>query len=308
MAGESVGGGGSQRVGGVHIDMTLRGAEQVKAATVEAANVAKVAGTEAGKAVESAARTADSATEKLTNSLTNRLASITGLVAAARQAYELGKLIEAQVLTSGTTKAEDFLNTVLGEGAQQRLDETTKKIQELEGELARLLAGGVIPVEGTGGFIVRAGEKAAKDVEEQIERLRESSKSLRESLSAQKEKEATEEDRQRYRRYQEEESAARARQIAEQQAYDEEERRKEIADARRAADEKNAEAEALERFRERGREMAKAFADELDARLNDIFDKINSSALGISNVSGSLSQLNDTMGLVARNTSRIQRP
>lgn len=306
MAGESVGGGGSQRVGGVHIDMTLRGAEAAKQGIKEVSDTSKNAASSLGSAAEETenlSKKMDTAGGSADSFSSNGLAGMLLKLAAVRKAMiEISDVLEQFRLSmvSGGDAASRLFAAEGAAGAETRMKAIADQSERMASSLANAsdLLKNIATLDV--GNIVKMFTDPAKLLEEQNRLAVLVGKQNREEHRKQQEDD--------YRKYQEEESAARARQIAEQQAYDEEERRKEIADARRAAEERNAEAEALERFRERGREMAKAFADELESRLDDISDKINGGVLGISNVSGSLSQLNDTMGLVARNTSRIQRP
>lgn len=309
----NIGGSGSRQVGAVHIDMTLKGAEQVKAGMQEAAGVAQRSGQEASAAVTAAANTADSATAKLADNLTKRLATISGLMIAAREAFALGKEI-GQTLVSGEEEASRFAEALKFEGVKENLAKVREEMEKTAAEVARLSA----PLEASDsifgdiwGKVTGGAEKAT----EKLAALRAQAKALQDALNAQNIKARDTEDEKRKKTLQDEIELARIANAEGIAAIDaEHEYRLRKLNERKAA-ERAANKELVdELIREEDRRWraaeaklaeitaknAKQFQEAYTKAVKSVVDSINSGIFGAGSVGGDVSQVVDALGRIER--------
>lgn len=309
----NIGGSGSRQVGAVHIDMTLKGAEQVKAGMQEAAGVAQRSGQEASAAVTAAANTADSATAKLADNLTKRLATISGLMIAAREAFALGQEI-GQQLVSGKEEAQQFADALKFEGVKENLAKVREEISKVEANLNELKA----PIDGYLGSVRILFEKAlggADKADEKLKALREQAAGLQNALSAQTAKARDTEDEKRKKTLQDEIELARIANAEGIAAIDaEHEYRLRKLNERKAA-ERAANKELVdELIREEDRRWraaeaklaeitaknAKQFQEAYTKAVKSVVDSINSGIFGAGSVGGDVSQVVDALGRIER--------
>lgn len=298
----NIGGAGSQRVGGVHIDMTLQGAENVKAKAQD------VAQTVQGSLVP-ALNSADTATKKVAESSEKAAsgfgASERGLVGmalkigVARKAMtELADALEVVRLASisgGDAASKIFSEQGLA-GAESRMKAIADQSARMSSRLAQ--ASDALRAIATLDLskFVELFNGPAKMMEEQNRLSILAGKQLRADREKEREKDKEAADEKR--------AAENYARLMEEVAEDERIRKEEEAYNRQLQREREAEADALERHRERGREMAKAFADELDKQLESITSKIQGGTFGVSAASGDMSGVVSALERIERKVPR----
>lgn len=314
----NVGGAGSTRVGGAHIDLTLKGAEQVKAGMVDAAKVAKESGAVAGKAIEESAKTADSATQRLTDNLTKRLATITGLMYAARKAISLGEEIGTAIFVDGAEEAQNFAEALKFDGVKENLARVREEIEKTSATLAAVSA----PFEVTDTLFSDIWDRVtglAEKSREKLEALQAQAKGLQEVLNAQTNTTRDAEKQRRSESLKDELENARianADGIAKidmeheyrlkklnERKEKEIEANKEIVDALIAEEERRwkiAEQAAMEA----GRKAAKAFEDAINSAFESIKDSIQNGAFGITSAGGDMSAVLSVLNRIDRKTEK----
>lgn len=307
---EEIGGAGSQRVGGVHIDVSLRGQEKAKHDLRQVGEEAKKAGENVSSGMDQASTSTDRASESFNkgekaadgfskNGLAGMLLKLAALRKAMLLASEVLETLRTSLKSGGDAASKIFSEQGLA-GAESRMRSIAEYSERSGSALGN--ASDILKSIATLDVskIVSLFTEPAKLIEEQHRLSILAGKELR----AAHEK-ALELSRQRI---QEERDAVAYQILMEKVAQDEAQRKREEDDAEQLRREKNAEAEALEAARERGREMAKAFAEEFERRMQNISEKINGGQFGIGSFSGGMGQLNEVLGQISRNTSRIQRP
>ena len=295
----NIGGSGSRQVGAVHIDMTLKGAEQVKAGAQD------VAKTVQGSLVP-ALNSADEATKKVAESSEKAASGFDAggrgmlrmavAVGVARKAMtELADILEtirASSESGGDAASKLFSEQGLA-GAESRMKAIADQAERMSSKLANASdALRNLATLNVSGF-VEMFNAPAKLMEEQNRLSVLSGKQLRADREKEREKDKEAEAQRRA-----EQTYAR---LMDEIAEDERIKKEEEAYNRQLQREREAEADALEKYQQRGREMAKAFAAELDKQMKTITSNIQSGIFGANNVGGGdVSQVVDALGRIER--------
>lgn len=290
--------GDSQRIGGVHIDLTLQGAEKVKADAAQAGEAVK---SELNPAIQQTAKDTDRANDALDQFSKNGLAGMLLKLAALRKAMqEVGDLLQNfyEMSKSGGDIASHIFSEQGLAGAEAKMRQIADQAERSSsavyqaGEILKKIAS--LDVSGIANMFT----EPAKLLEEQNRLAILAGKQMREDR----------------KRAQDEETAAAGKRAFEEGQREEERRQKELdheeelsrrqierEKEQRERDKKHAD-EMAKRQQEAAEKAAEAFADRLRNALENIGKQINSGPFGASQASGDMSQIVDVLQQINVNT------